>query len=241
VQTPADITAVVLAGGLGSRLRPAIGESQKVIARVSGRPFLLLILEQLSLAGIRRAVLCVGYKAETVIQAIGHSAFGIELAYSVEPSPMGTGGALRLGMEQARSPMILAMNGDSFVKLNLHAFIAEASSRPTAMLLAHVPDTSPFGKVTLEDDGHISSFIEKSAAIGPGLVNAGIYLFDRNLMMQRIPPQTPCSIERDVFPLLANMGLLYGVASNASFHDIGTPKSLAMAESYLHGIPHGQP
>src|SRR5690349_11866919 len=110
-----DTTALILAGGLGTRLRSVVADVPKVLAPVHGRPFLACLLDQLADAGLTHAVLCTGYRADLVAAAFGTKYRNLTLDYSEETEPLGTGGALRLAIDRARSQTVLAMNGDSFV------------------------------------------------------------------------------------------------------------------------------
>jgi len=233
---PAAIEALILAGGLGSRLRSVIGETQKVIASVDGRPFVFRILDQLSRAGVKRAVLCVGYKAESVMDALGSSMLGVDLSYSVESSPMGTAGAVRLALRSTAASRLLVMNGDSYIDADLGSFMASAEGLPASILLSGVEDCSRYGKALLEDGSNrIRSFVEKGSVPGPGLINAGVYSFERELLVSRIPESCPASMEKDVFPSLLAEGLLYGFVSGSKFLDIGTPESYGQGESFFRG------
>ena len=129
------VTAFVLAGGFGSRLRAAIPDRQKVVAPVGGRPVLTRILDQLAGAGVRRAVLGVGYLADQVRDLLGQSYDGMELVYSEEPEPLGTAGALRHARGLLDGDPVLVLNGDSYVEANLAAFLAwHRARRATATL-----------------------------------------------------------------------------------------------------------
>jgi len=234
--TSSPATPVILAGGLGSRLRPVIGERQKVVSGSGGRPFVFRILERLAKAGFNKALLCVGYKAEEVAASLGSSCCGVSLDYSVESSPLGTGGALRLAIGKTGSERLLVMNGDSFIDADLGSFIAFSCGKAASMLLRRADDASRYGKVILSDDAKIRSFEEKSPLSGPGLVNAGVYVLDSNLVETHFQPGFPASLERDFFPALSSKGLLYGLESHGAFIDIGTPESFKAADSFFEEL-----
>lgn len=219
------LEGVILSGGLGSRLRSAIGDRQKTVADVGGRPFICRILEQIAKAGVRKAVLCVGYKAEEVETALGSSCCGIDLSYSVENSPLGTGGAVRLALSKTEGERLLVMNGDSFIDADLGAFFAFASGKPAAILLRRVEDCSRYGKVAMDASSRVVSFQEKAPLSGPGLINAGIYILPAKLLSERLAEGRPASLEQDFLPGLCDDGLLYGMESDGAFIDIGTPDS----------------
>ena len=118
---PAGIPVAILAGGLGTRLRPAIGEQPKVVADVGGRPFLAWLPDQVAAAGFRDSVLCVGWRADQVEAAIGHAHGPLRLRYSRETSPLGTGGALRRALPLLEGDRAMVMNGDSACDADLVA------------------------------------------------------------------------------------------------------------------------
>lgn len=230
----ADVTAAVLAGGLGTRLRAAVADRPKVLANVSGRPFVAYLLDQLADAGVRRVVLCTCYRADQVKAALGLAYRDLQLIYSEEGSPLGTGGALRLALPALTTKCTLVMNGDSFCETDLGQLKAWHDEHQAAgtILLARVADTSRFGSVEMNEQSRVTAFREKSGGGGPGWINAGIYLLRRELL-EGIPSGRSVSLERDVFPSWIGRGL-YGFRSpEGRFLDIGTPESYAEAEHFL--------
>jgi NDP-sugar pyrophosphorylase family protein len=228
------VTAAVLAGGLGTRLRPALADRPKVLAPVAGRPFLTYILDQLAGAGLREVVLLTGHMGQMVRDAVGETYAGLRLIYSNEPSPLGTAGALRWAFPRFSSATILVLNGDSFCKANLTGFWASHSRRAAeiSLLLAETPDASRFGTVQLASNDRVVKFDEKKSAGTRGLANAGIYLIGRSLI-EEIPAGRPASLERDIFPLWAGRKGFYGFRCPAPFLDIGTPGSLQEAADFF--------
>lgn len=228
-----EITAAVLAGGLGTRLRSQVSDRPKVLASVGGRPFLSYLLEHLAGSGLRRVVLCVGYMAEQVRATFGNEYLGMQIAYSEETAPLGTGGALRLALGQLESDPSLVLNGDSFCRAPLADFLAfyRWHDARAALLLTRVPDARRFGRVAIAPDDRVVRFEEKNNAAGPAWINAGVYLISRE-RLESIPPATSVSLERDVFPYRLDDGL-YGYRADAPFLDIGTPESYAEAAEFL--------
>ncbi len=219
------IQAVILAGGLGTRLRTIIGDVPKPLAEINGRPFLSYQLDWLKRQGITRIVLCVGYRHELVEASLGDgTSAGMQISYSVETQPLGTGGALYNARKQLHETF-LAMNGDTYFDLELAPLLEAHRSRHAiaTMGLVEVPDTSRYGAVTLDNDSHVSQFLEKGRS-GPGLINAGIYALSATVF-DYFPGSAPLSIERDVFPLLAARQLLNACTLHGEFLDIGTPES----------------
>ncbi len=225
-----NLTAAILAGGLGTRLRAAVADRQKVVASVAGRPFLMRLLDQLADAGVRRVVICTGYKAGQVAELAGSEYRGMSLRYSPEPGPLGTAGALRLALPLLESDPVLAMNGDSFCETDLRAFWRTHRERKAvgSMVIREVADTSQSGRVSYDANGAVTSFVEKGASAGSGWINAGIYLLGRTIL-ENIPADRPVSLERETFPAWIGRGL-YAFPTAGKFLDIGTPESYAAAQ-----------
>jgi NDP-sugar pyrophosphorylase family protein len=226
------MTAIVLAGGVGSRLRSVVNDRPKVLASILDRPFLFFLLDALNSAGVCRAVLCTGYMADLVERTLGSTYGQMELSYSRETSPLGTGGALRAALPWITTDSMLVMNGDSYCEADLGA-MAEAHHTREAqatILLTEVPDTQRFGRVSLADDGRLLAFEEKGAHVGLGWINAGVYLLQRRFVEDI--PEGVVSLEREVFPRWIGGGL-YGHPVRGRFLDIGTPESFAEAEAFF--------
>lgn len=228
-----DTVAVILAGGLGTRLRSVVSDRPKVVAEVNGRPFLHFLLDQLASAGIRQAVLCTGYMAGDVRKLLGENHGTIKLSYSAETEPLGTGGALRLALPFLSSDPVLVMNGDSFCDINLEQFARENLQKQAvaSLALAAVNDISRYGAVDVTADGIVTRFEEKGARRGEGLINAGIYLLSKTII-ETIPSGKPVSLERDIFPGLIGNGLR-GFAGSGRFIDIGVPDDYRAAADFF--------
>lgn len=230
-----DVTAVVLAGGLGTRLRPVLGHRQKTIADVAGRPFLTRIIDQVEAVGIRRIVICTGHGASEVeasLSARNGSAF---VTFSREEQPLGTGGALRRALPIAGGGTWLVLNGDSYTEANLDAFLEgyRRSGRIPTLLLVEVADSRRYGRVECGPEGDIRSFMEKGAVSGNGWINAGLYLMESE-HVDAIPAARAVSLEREVFPVWLATGLR-GHRTSGRFIDIGTPESYAAAQGFFMG------
>ena len=229
----AELTAVVLAGGLGMRLRSVMADRPKVLAQVRGRPFLAYLLDQLVAAGIRYAVLCTGHLSGQISAEFGDAYGSLELAYSPEQFPRGTAGALRLALPLFASEPVLVMNGDSFCGVDLKAFWASHQSRGAnaSLLLTEVPGVAMYGRVRVDNDGSVLRFDEKGGEEGPGWVNAGIYLLNRRLL-STIPTGEVVSLEREMFPSWIGRKM-YGFQSAGPFIDIGTPERYEAAARFF--------
>jgi D-glycero-alpha-D-manno-heptose 1-phosphate guanylyltransferase len=228
------ITAAILAGGMGTRLRPMVVDRPKVLAEVGGRPFIFYLLDQLAAVRVRQVVLCTGYLAQQVVDTVGETYGPLNLLYSQEPSPLGTGGALRFALPMLESETVLVLNGDSFCEANLRAFclVHRLRGAKVTLLLAEVTDTGRFGWVELDGEGRITGFREKGKATGGGWVNGGVYLINRSFL-ESIPLQEIASLEQDLFPAWIGRGL-YGFRSQGRFIDIGIPESLLEAKTFFY-------
>ncbi|MFC1811230.1 nucleotidyltransferase family protein [Thermodesulfobacteriota bacterium] len=226
-------TALILSGGLGTRLQHALPDRPKVLAPVAGRPFLSYLLDQLISTGFRHVILCVGYKGKQIREAFGDKYREIIIRYSQEHEPLGTGGSLRFGLPLAATDSVFVTNGDSYVNCNLSDYLDWYFDKDlqASLLLTYVSDTSRYGSVEIDKQGQIVKFDEKSTSRGPGWINAGVYIFNRDLF-ESIPLDKPFSLERDFFPSLVGNGL-YGFQSKGVFIDIGTPESYASAEDFF--------
>ena len=233
IQGLASMTAAILAGGLGTRLRSIVADRPKVLAEVRGRSFLVYLLDQLAAAGARYIVLCTGYMGEQVQEMFGESYGSLRLVYSQESSPLGTAGAVRLALPLFESDSVLVMNGDSFCDMNLRAFWGwHCAHRANATIgLVRMNDTTRYGRVHVNADGAVISFDEKNSGGGLGWINAGIYLLNRH-MIQRVPTNRAVSLEREVFPAWIGRGL-YGYQSEGRFLDIGTPETYTAAGRFF--------
>lgn len=234
-----ELSVAILAGGLGTRLRPAVADRPKVLAPVGGRPYLAHLLHALSQYGIREVVLLVGHRADMVWESLGDCCEGVRLRYSIEASPLGTGGAVRLALPLLHSSDVLLLNGDSFAEVDLPAFQDEHSNRSSdaSLVLARVPDAGRFGSVRLDGRGRVVRFAEKTES-GEGWINAGVYLLSRRLIAE-IPRERPISLERDLIPEWVRTGILFGFRTPGRFIDIGTPESYACAEDFFARVGAG--
>jgi NDP-sugar pyrophosphorylase family protein len=232
---PADLagaTAVVLAGGLGTRLRAAVADRPKVLAEVQGRPFLAYLLDRLAAAGVAEIVLCTGYLGEQVRATFGATHAGCPLTYVQERRPLGTAGALRRALRRITSDPLLVLNGDSYCPADLDALWAwhAAHSASATLVLAPAEDTRRYGQVVVDGRGCVQRFLEKDAGGGPGWVSAGIYVLSRRVLAD-IPVAGAASLERQVFPAWVGRGL-YGLCVPGPLLDIGTVASYRAAQDF---------
>jgi NDP-sugar pyrophosphorylase family protein len=233
----AALDTVVLAGGLGTRLREALPEGDpKALAKVGARTAIDLVIDWLYAQGVRRIVLALGYGAQRVVEALQRRASprDLSLHHSVESAPLGTGGALRLALPQLRSDPVLALNGDSLSDVDLARLVRFHQEKKAAVTvaLARVADAARYGSVTCAADGAVTRFAEK--APGAGLVNCGVYVISRAVLDAL--PAGPLSWERDVLERRVGNGL-YAMEAATRFIDIGTPQSLGEAAAFVQEAP----
>jgi len=225
-------SAVILAGGIGSRLRPVVGDRPKVLAPVAGRRFLAYLLHQLADAGFEDVVLCTGYMADQVQDAFGSRFRKLRLHYSREEQPLGTAGALRHALPLIQSETAVVLNGDSYCPVDLGDFLRQHHEKraDASIVLTQIPDTSRFGAVEADRSSRILRFGEKNTT-GPGWINAGIYAISRSFLAS-ISDGVAVSIERECFPRWIADGL-FAYRGGGRFLDIGTPESFAEAQSFF--------
>jgi NDP-sugar pyrophosphorylase family protein len=222
--------AVLLIGGLGTRLRSAVPSSPKALASVGGRPFLELLLRQLGAQGIRQLVMCTGYLAEQIEEVFGDgSDLGMTIQYSQEPVPLGTAGALKFAQRYLRHESeFLVLNGDSFLEVDFNELVESHRKRDGLVTMAVVPvdNASRYGTVRLGADSRLLGFEEKAEQSAPGIINAGVYVLS-NAVLPEIS-EGPASLERDIFPRLLGQGI-FAVEQRGVFIDIGIPEDYARA------------
>ncbi|MCR9247006.1 MAG: HAD-IIIA family hydrolase [bacterium] len=226
--------AMVLCGGRGTRLAAVLPDCPKTLAPVDGEPFLWRLLDQLAAAGCERVVLCTGYLGDQIVRACGDNHADMPILYSREPRALGTGGALGNALHSITSDQVLVLNGDSFVDVDLAAFVAQARANSTkrSIVANRVADTSRYGRLTIAENGDVTGFEEKAAEVGAGPINAGIYWLDR-ATLAGLPQERACSLEREVLPRLAADGVLAAWVTSAAFLDIGVPADLDRASEFF--------
>jgi len=230
-----DIKAILLVGGLGTRLRSVVSSTPKVLASIGERSFLELLIRQLRSQGIRQLVMCTGYLADQIESRFGDGRiWDVSIEYSKEEMPLGTAGAVKLAERYLQDvPEFLVLNGDSFLEVdfeNLMAFHRRCDDAIATMAVLRVENASRYGTVHMDERGRIKGFAEKTGSEAPGVVNGGVYVFNHSVL-QHIP-EGPASLERDVFPRLLDQGV-YAQEQHGMFIDIGTPADYARAQQLL--------
>jgi D-glycero-alpha-D-manno-heptose 1-phosphate guanylyltransferase len=228
------IEAIILAGGKGTRLKTVLDDRPKPMAIIGGKPFIEWLLLLLQQQGVQKVVICTGYMGEKIESYFGDGhEIGIKINYACDPFPLGTGGAVRNALAITTSNHLLILNGDSYFRLDLPYFLNthHTQNAKATISLGSVENSSRYGSVKINEDGEITTFLEKLAWKQPGLINTGIYIIEREVINQ-IPEKQTVSLEKEVFPSLIGRGL-YGMQSNGFFIDIGTPESFYKAEKIL--------
>jgi mannose-1-phosphate guanylyltransferase len=224
--------ALILAGGEGTRLRPITSTMAKPVVPLANRPHLELMITWLVSHGVDEVILSCGFLADGVRRVLGAGEdLGVPIRYVEEPTPLGTGGALRFAGDLLAERFFM-LNGDVLTDIDLTAQLAQheqTGARATIALIG-VDDPSAYGLVRRNPDLSVSEFLEKPSPdqIDTNLINAGAYILDRGVLEQMPPPGSNISIERDVFPNLVGRGL-FGFAADGYWIDIGTP------DRYLQG------
>ena len=226
-----DIAAVLLVGGLGTRLRSVVPSAPKPLASIGDKSFLELLVRQLRYQGIRRLVMCTGYLSDQIENEFGDGRLlNVTIEYSRELQPLGTAGAVKLARAYVeKTSDFIVMNGDSFLEIDfqhLVRFHREHGGMVT-MAVLQVRNAGRFGTVRMDSTGQVISFSEKTGLESPGIINAGVYIFDHALL-EHIP-EGNVSLERDVFPRILRHGV-YAVEQHGMFIDIGTPEDYARAQ-----------
>lgn len=227
--------ALILAGGLGTRLRSVVSDRAKPVALVQGQPFLLWMLRHLVRFGsIRRFTICSGHLADSVQAALGSRIGNVPVRFSVESEPLGTGGALRLAVRQfdLEGPF-LVLNGDTYLGFDLARMLArfDRKNADFDIALAHVASTARYGRVDMSGEC-ITTFHEKGAD-GEGWINAGVYLVSQSGARLLYGAPANCSLEKDLFPVSLRGNRLQGYRSRADFIDIGVPEDYRRAQSLV--------
>jgi D-glycero-alpha-D-manno-heptose 1-phosphate guanylyltransferase len=225
---------LILAGGLGTRLRTAVPDLPKPLAPVAGRPFLTYLLDRYANLGMRRAIIATGYLGEMIEQAVGSLWKDMEIVYSRETSPLGTGGALLQAARYASAAGLHVCNGDTYLEYSPAALEQAATGLPIAIALASVPDVGRYGAVDVVS-GRVKCFREKGVA-GEGMINAGCYFLSAD-GLAALPALECFSFEQEVLQPWVEHGCVGAMQNTSSFIDIGIPEDFARAQHLFSGVP----
>jgi D-glycero-alpha-D-manno-heptose 1-phosphate guanylyltransferase len=225
------LEAMVLAGGLGSRIKAVVPDLPKSMADIKGAPFLQLLLDELIKKNFKRVVLAVGYKHQVIMNHFGSRYRTLDLDYNIEDRPLGTGGAVKNSFCKCKQENVFILNGDTIADFDpLIMLQFAAHKKPNVMAARSVNDVSRFGKVS-HSDGIVTALAEKSS-VGAGLINSGIYLLNRSVFAMTKYPFA-FSLEHEVLPLLIRNRELAVCEFSGNFIDIGVPSDLSLARKIL--------
>ncbi|MBG9243661.1 sugar phosphate nucleotidyltransferase [Corynebacterium belfantii] len=231
-----DTDAVILVGGKGTRLRPLTVSTPKPMLPTAGVPFLSHLLARIKAAGITHVVLGTSFKAEVFEDYFGDGAdLGLEIEYVAEDKPLGTGGGIRNVYDKLRANTVMVFNGDVLGGTDLGGILDahHAKNADLTMHLVRVPDPRAFGCVPTDAEGRVSAFLEKTEDPPTDQINAGCYVFRRELIGE-IPADRVVSVERETFPRLLEEGRrVFGYVDNAYWRDMGTPSDFVRGSSDL--------
>jgi D-glycero-alpha-D-manno-heptose 1-phosphate guanylyltransferase len=223
---------IILAGGLGTRLRSAVADVPKCMAPVAGRPFLWYLLDGLRGTRASRVILSVGYLKEVIFDWLDPSEWPFEIDWAVEGKPLGTGGGIRLALSKCKGNRVAVLNGDTLYDVSLDALMEDGDA-PVRLALKPMEAFDRYGAVEL-DGRRITAFREK-AWCRKGLINGGVYAIDREALDLSSFPEK-FSFEKDVLEPMAAEGRLEGVVDEGYFIDIGIPEDYARARQELPEI-----
>ena len=235
---PSTLDAILLCGGAGLRLRSVTADGPKAMAGITGRPFLELLLRQLERHDFERVILAVGYRMDVIRSHFGGQAFGMQLLYSTESSPLGTGGAVRQAAHLVSSETVLVMNGDSYTDVDLGRVVADhrVSGAEASIVAVPADGRNDCGTIRVNEGGRVVRFEEKQNAADACYVNAGIYVVSRQLLYD-IPPGIQLSIEHEVFPRwLEEDHDIRAIIRPGTCVDIGTPERYWRAQELLENV-----
>jgi len=226
--------AIIIAGGFGTRLQSVIKDLPKPMADINGKPFLEYLLNFLKKQGIKKVILSVGYKYKMIVDYFGENFSGINIVYSIEEEPLGTGGAIKKALNYIDYNDVFVLNGDTFFDINLSEFykfhIGKKSDLSIGLKIMRNSDR--YGIVEVDDDFKIKNFIEKRYS-DKALINAGVYILKKDFLLTLNPPDK-FSFEKDFLERYYRTYAFYGFPSDASFIDIGIPSDYYFAHSLFN-------
>ena len=229
-----NITALILAGGVGTRVKDLLGELPKPMAPVHDKPFIEWIVRWLKAQAIRDVVISAGYRAEVLEEYFRNSPVpDMNVDCVTESEPMGTGGGLAFAANACNTQpdAWLVLNGDSLILTDIKSVIPALNRGEGVVVTRRVTDTSRYGRVQLDESNRIIDFHEKQP--GQGQINAGVYLLKHSLI-STFPESRPLSLESQVFPkLIHHSSGLFAHPVEAPFLDIGTPETLPLADAFI--------
>jgi NDP-sugar pyrophosphorylase family protein len=221
---------IILCGGRGSRLRPVLPDDPKSLAKIGEKPFLDILLESVFSQGFKKVILAVGHLKEKIVERYSGDP---RIMFSAEESALGTGGAVMNALDLVGTENFIVMNGDAYCEVDTRSLYEEHVKRDAfaSLALAMADDISDFGSVRIDERGKVLAFEEKIPEKRAGLINAGIYVFDKRIK-NYVPKRNNFSIEHDLFPAIIKE-FCYGYVILGGVLDIGTPERYDFAKKNL--------
>lgn len=225
--------AIILAGGLGTRLQSVVPDLPKPMAPVRGRPFLEILLDHWLSQGVRHFILAVGYKFGAIRDHFGDSYRNVPIDYSIEQEPMGTGGGLLLALDKVEHERFFIINGDTFYPIPAHAMeqVHNLSHSHFTIALRQIEKPDRYGTVNIDPQGQIGAFNPPKSEQATNLINGGIYLAEGNFLIgfrKNWNGISKISLEDDLFGrFLDGKNRIFGFIGEAPFIDIGVPSDYA--------------
>lgn len=237
MKVDSGFTVVVLAGGIGSRLKEVISDVPKPLAPIRGRPFLEYLLSYWIKNNAQHFVLSVGHKYQQIMSHFGTSFNGIPITYVIEHEPMGTGGALLKVLNETRlEDEFFLVNGDTLFLIDQQHIINfhTKSSAELSMSLRQVKDAGRYHRMCLNETGRIIAIEQPNEKKESGQINGGVYIVNSGLFNEWSYDGSKCiSLENDIFPSIINTHSIYGFPDDGDFIDIGIPDDFHKAQNYL--------
>ncbi len=231
-------TVIVLAGGLGTRLQSVLSNTPKILAPISGKPFVDFFIRWCESKGITKLHFCLGKYAEQVVEHLSTVHSDRNITWQIENQPLGTGGAIKLALNKLNENNelleVLICNGDTFVDFDVDAFISECEEGVGGMVTTFVNDASRYGMIDKGSNGQLINFQEKSSASVAGEINAGWYYLQQ-AHIKEICDMPLFSFEKEYLMNFNRLPIKCVQVGN-DFLDFGTPNSYEKAQNMLRGL-----
>jgi len=224
--------AIVLAGGFGTRLQQLVKDIPKPMALINNRPFLEYLLNYLKLNKIQKIILSVGYKHEVIFDYFKTNFNNIELVYSIEDEPLGTGGGIKKATELVQDDTFFVINGDTLFDIDLTNMLDYHNNNNCDITIAlkYFNDNSRYGSVKIDDKNKVTGFIEKNEKSCQSFINGGIYIINK-IKFNTVNLPYKFSFEKDFLEKYYNVLNIQGLSFNNYFLDIGIPQDYNIAQN----------
>ncbi|MFA8449870.1 MAG: nucleotidyltransferase family protein [Bacteroidales bacterium] len=229
-----EMEAIILVGGLGTRLKSVVEDLPKPMAPIKDIPFLEYLIKYFAQEGGKRLILAVGYKSQSIVDYFGNNFLGVDIAYSFEDTPLGTGGAIKQALSKAKNETVFVLNGDSLFTLKLKQFtdFHKSHNNAVSMALCYMENFDRYGTVELDGQNFIEEFIEKKPQ-KKGLINTGIYLLNKDIVLKSLPEKEKFSFETEFLEKNTGNHFMKGFISEGFFIDIGIPEDFERGQTEI--------